>query len=133
MLKRNRAIVPVILFAALLAACAHLTPAQQTLWALNVYQAQYDEYLTMTINPNLDAETKAYLRANPADIKGDYLNPDLTDEARKMLRVKKEILIELKPLVLVAAECQRSGKLPPENLRATLTSLINRLLSAEED
>lgn len=132
---RRRSLKPglLLLFMVTLVSCAHLTPAQQTLWALNVYQAQYDEYLTMTINPSLDSETKAYLRANPADIKGDYLNPNLTDEAKKMLRVKKEILVELKPIVLLAADYQKNGQLPPDNLQATLTSLINRLLQAEED
>lgn len=113
----------------LLCACAHLSPAQQVLWALNVYDAQYNEYLTMTINPDLDAETKAYLRENPADIKGNYLNPGLTDEAKKMLRVKKELLIQLKPAVLMAAEYHKSGKLPPDDVQKLLADLINQLLA----
>lgn len=129
MLKRSRNIGLAFLLVALVSGCVHLTPAQQTLWALNVYDAQYNEYLDMTINPSLDAETKAYLRANPADIKGDYINPGLTDEAKKMLRVKKELLIQLKPIVLMAADYHKSGKLPPADVQKTLTDLINRLLT----
>jgi|MudIll2142460700_1097286.scaffolds.fasta_scaffold38865_7 hypothetical protein len=133
MRKRSLKLVALFLFMAALVSCTHLTPAQQTLWALNVYQAQYDEYLSMVINPALSTDEKAYLKQNPAEITPNKINPDLTDEAKKMLRVKKEILIELKPLVIIAAEYHKSGKLPPDNLQATLTSLINRLLSAEED
>jgi hypothetical protein len=130
MLKRR--VSQLFILALLLYGCAHLTPAQQTLWALNVYKAQYDEYLYMVINPALSTDEKAYLKQNPAEITPDKINPDLTDEAKKMLRVKKEILIELKPIVILAAEYQQSGKLPPDNMQATLTNLINRLLNAEE-
>jgi hypothetical protein len=111
---------------------AGLTPAQRTLWSLDVYQQQYDEYLSMTINPNLDAETKAYLKANPADIKGEYLNPNLSDEAKKMLRVKKEILIQLKPLVLMAAEYHTTGKLPTEDVQLKIAELLNKLVEMED-
>jgi hypothetical protein len=87
----------------------------------------------MVINPALTTDEKVYLRQNPAEITPDKINPDLTDEAKKMLRVKKEILIELKPIVLLAAQYQQSGNLPPEDIQITLTNLINRLLGAEED
>jgi len=131
MFKRKIALL--FILALVCCSCSHLTPAQRVLWGLNVYQAQYDEYLSLVINPNLDAETKAYLREHPDEIEGNYLNPDLSEETKKMLRVKKEILIQLKPLVIMATEYQQTGKLPPDEVQTKLTGLINRLVELAEE
>lgn len=122
--KRN--LVPIILL--LLCACATLTPQQRVLWGLDVYLWEYSQYLDLSINPKLDVETREYLKNNPAEIRGDYLNPSLTEEQKKMLRVKKEILIELKPLVLAAEEYQRTGVMPADEITEKLTELTNRLV-----
>lgn len=122
--KRN--LVPIILL--LLCACATLTPQQRVLWGLDVYLWEYSQYLDLSINPKLDVETREYLKNNPAEIRGDYLNPNLTEEQKKMLRVKKDILIELKPLVLAAEEYQRTGVMPADEITEKLTELTNRLV-----
>lgn len=131
MLKRK--VASLFAFILLLCSCSHLTPAQQTLWAINVYRAQYDLYLDHVINPALPVEEQAELRKNPALIKGNKLNPNLSEEQKEVLRVKKDVLKELKPLVLMASDYSLTGKVPPKELQDQLTSLINRLLLEMED
>jgi len=131
-MNRKRALL-VFALLAVMCGCAGLTPAQKTLWALNVYQAQYDLYLDQVIAPDVTAEQRSIFKENPSLITGSSINPNLTDDQRKVLRVKKQILIELKPLVLIAAEYQRTGQLPPSEVQAKLTELINRLVAIAED
>lgn len=131
-MNRKRALL-VFALLAVMCGCAGLTPAQKTLWALNVYQAQYDLYLDQVIAPDVTAEQRSIFKENPSLITGSSINPNLTDDQRKVLRVKKQILIELKPLVLIAAEYQRTGQLPPAEVQAKLTELINRLVAIAED
>lgn len=125
---RNAAYLMCLVFA--LCGCATtLTPAQQTLWATNVYLAQYDLYLEQVINPALTEDAKAALKKDPALITGDLLNPDLSEEQLKVLKVKKEILVELKPLVVMAIQLQQKGELPPADVQKKLAELINRLVT----
>jgi len=131
MRKRKLPLFFIALF--LFAGCKTMTPAQQTLWAVNVYQAQYDLYLDQVINPAITAAEKEMLKANPDQITGGYLNQDISEDQRKILRVKKQILIELKPLVIMAAEYQTTGQLPPAEVQKKLTELINRLVELAED
>lgn len=132
MLKRE-VLMPFIFMSCLLCGCATtLTPAQKTIWAVNVYKAQYDLYLEQVINPSVTADQKAMLKKEPSLIQGEYLNPKLSDAQRQVLRVKKEILNEMKPLVKMAIEFQKSGTLPPAEIQEKLTDLINRLISIVE-
>lgn len=112
--------------------CASLTPSQRVLWGLNVYQAQYRMYLDQVIAPDLSEEQKAVLRKDPSLITGKYINQNLTEDQKKILNIKKDILIELKPLVLMAAEYNETGQLPPEDIQNKLTRLINKLVELSE-
>jgi len=118
----------------ILCACASFTPAQRTLWALNIYENEYDRYLETVIDKNIPVEQKDILKADPELIKPEQIDKTLTEDTKKMLRVKKEILVELKPLVLIAGEYQVTGKLPDDDIMNQLTKLIDRLvlLSQEE-
>lgn len=118
---------------ALLASCSwiqsqQLSPERQLLWSLNVYNAQYQLYLDQVINPDLDDAEKNVLRANPDLIKGDKLRPGITEDEWKILRVKKDILVELKKVVLLTEEYHKTGTLPPAEVQREITNLINRLL-----
>lgn len=106
-----------------------LTPMQQTLWALNVYKAQYDLYLEQVINPDVTPEIKAQLKKDPALIKGKYINPDISDDQWEVLKVKQRILNELKPLVAMAANYHQAGELPPAEVQKQITDLINDLIA----
>ena len=117
----------------MLCACTSFTPAQRTLWALNIYEHEYDRYLETVIDPAIPIEQKDILKADPELIKPAQINPNLTDETKKMLRVKKEILVELKPLVLVAGEYQITGKLPDDDILNQLTKLIDKLIILSEE
>ena len=128
MIVKARSIIPFVLLLFSLSGCASLTPAQKTLWMANVYEAQYDLYLDQMINPMVGAEMKASLKAEPSLIVGEYLNPDLTEQQREVLRVKKQILIELKPLVAMATKYQLTGVLPSEEAINKMANLINELL-----
>ena len=119
----------VLLVFILIYGCASLTPAQRTLWAIDIYLAEYDAYLEAVIDPSVSPEIKARLKTDTSLITPEFLNPKLTDETRKMLRVKKEILIEMKPLVLLAEEYQRTGVLPTKDVTDELTKLANRLVT----
>lgn len=109
-----------------------LTPMQQTLWATNVYLAQYDLYLEQVINPAVNAETKAQLKKEPSLIKGEYINPDISPDQWEVLKVKQRILLELKPLVSMAAQYHQKGELPPAEVQKKLTDLINQLIALME-
>lgn len=117
-----------------LCACTTFTPAQRTLWALNIYENEYDRYLETVIDKSIPIEQKDILKADPELIKPEQIDKNLTEETKKMLRVKKEILIELKPLVLMAGEYQITGKLPDDDILNQLTKLIDKLvvISTEE-
>ncbi len=126
-----RYLLPLML---VLSACTTFTPAQRTLWALNIYENEYDRYLETVIDKKIPAEQKDILKADPELIKQNQIDPNLTEDTKKMLRVKKEILVELKPLVLIAGEYQITGKLPDDDIMSQLTKLIDKLvvLSKEE-
>ena len=114
--------------------CTTFTPAQRTLWALNIYENEYNRYLDTVIDKSVPIEQKELLKADPELIKPGQINPKLTEDTKKMLRVKKEILVELKPLVLLAGEYQITGKVPNDDILGQLTKLIDRLviLAGEE-
>jgi len=125
---------PFIVIAFVLLGCATaLTPTQQTLWATNVYLAQYDLYLEQVINPMIGAEEKKILKADPTLIAGNKMNQDLSDKEREILRVKKEILVELKPIIEMLGEYRKTGTVPPAEVQKKLTDLINQLLEGRKE
>lgn len=122
-----------LLVALMACSCAGLTPAQRTLWALDVYENQYNMYLDAAIDPSLTASQRDVLKADPELIGPGFINPNLTESQKEILRVKKQILIELKPLVIMAGDYQITGKLPPDEVQRKMTELINRLVELVED
>lgn len=120
-------------FLILFCGCAGLTNSQRVLWGIEIYNSQYDSYLDAVINPDLPEDVKKMLKENPSLITEEFINKELSEDKRKILRVKKDILIELKPLVLMAAEYQKTGQLPSNDVQNKLTELINRLVELSED
>jgi len=112
---------------------AHLTPQQQTLWAVNVYNAQYDLYLDQVIDPTIVEADRAMLKANPTLITEDMINKDLSDDQRVMLREKKKVLIELFPIIDTIKQLQENGLKLDAATQNRLTELINRLIALTED
>jgi hypothetical protein len=98
-----------ILLLLVIVSCVGLTAAQRNLWSLDVYDAQYRAYEEAVKDPNL------------------------TEDQKEVLRVKKQVLIELKPLVLMAHEYHKTGQLPPEDVQRKLTELINKLVEMGSD
>jgi len=132
-MKTLKSMVPLILALSLIIGCATLTPSQKVLWGLNVYQAQYSLYIERVMAPDLTPSLKETLRKDPSLITGNYINPNLTEDQKKILRVKKDILVQLKPLVLMAAEYNKTGMLPSEDIQNKLTELINKLVEVSEN
>jgi len=125
-----RFLIPLMI---VLCSCVGLTPAQRTLWSISIYEGEYQRYLDTVIDPTISTAEKDILKANPELITPDKINPNLTDDQKKMLRVKKEILIELKPIVIMAADYQITGQLPSSEIQAKLTDLINKLVELSGD
>jgi len=123
-----------LLVALLFASCStKLTPQQQVLWALNVYNAQYDLYLDQVIDPGIVEEDRNMLKENPELITSDMIRPDLSEEQREILREKKKVLIELHPIILTILELRSSGGELNAATQDRLTLLINRLISIVGD
>ncbi len=129
MITKKKLTVALIAMILAVGCSVKLTPMQQTLWALNVYKAQYDLFLEQVINPDVSPDIKSQLKKEPSLIKGEYLNPNITDDQWEVLKVKQRILLELKPLVAMAAQYQMNGQLPPAETQKKLTDLINQLIS----
>ncbi len=132
-MQRGRLYILAVALICAIAACATLTPEQKTLWALNVYQAQYELYLDQVLDPSLTEDKKAAIKADLSLVTPEMINQNISESQRDALRVKKQILIELKPLVLMVAEYTKTGTLPPDDVQRKLTELINRLVGALED
>ena len=109
-------------------ASLRLTPKQTVLWGMNVYNAQYDMYIDQVISDEYSTEEKQLLKDNPSLLAGADLKKDLTDEQKEVLKVKREILVELYPIVQLSIDYVHSGSVPPGDLQETLVRLINKLV-----
>jgi len=105
-----------------------LTAKQQVYWGLNVYQAQYNLYLDQILKPEITGEERARLSANPSLITPAMMKSDISEDQWKILRVKKDILIELKKIVIIAADLVETGQLPTADVQDEMTRLLNRLI-----
>ena len=81
----------------------NLTPEGKAAFALSVYNTEYDNYLLLAKKPNL------------------------TEEEKKVLRVKRKVLVALKPVLDSYATYVRSGQLPPQELERKLLDLVTQL------
>lgn len=132
MRRRILTIIPLML---LIGSCVTtpLTPKQRVIWAANVYNAQYDLYLEQVLSEEIPYELRKSLKENPSLISQEMVRTDLTEDQKDVLRVKKQILTELHPLLLMAASYADQGMVPPEELESNIIRLVNKLVSAIED
>lgn len=108
---RLKILLPLFLII-LLMGCAQLglkspqdmTPQEKALWMTNVYNAQYDSYLEWVAKP------------------------DLTEKQKDILRIQKEILVEVEEPLELYTKYIEQGALPPGELEAFLIKQLNRLM-----
>ena len=106
-MKTNRAREGLLVVLCLLCvSCSHilLTPKQTVLWALNVYNAQYDLYLKQASKT------------------------DLTEDEKVVLRVKRDVLIDLEAALNIATADISAGIPPDDEVQDDIVYLVNRLL-----
>ena len=102
MVKRNIAIAAIVL---LVLGCATGRTFRDTLFfAQELYVAQYDEYLLQS------AQT------------------DLPEDAKRIMRVKRGILIELEPKIILMKHYLDTGAIPPDDLEAEVIRLVKKLM-----
>lgn len=118
----------------LIAGCAtiRLTPKQTVLWGMNVYNAQYDLYIDQVVADSYSMEEKQLLKDNPALLVGADLKPNLSEEQKEIIRVKRDILVELYPIIQLSMECINSGSIPPDDVQEIMVRLLNKLLLKED-
>ena len=96
--------IAVIVFA-LATACATppATPKEKAVWMMGIYNRQFDDYEAMVARP------------------------DLTDAQKDILRQKKKVLVEVKPLIAAYDGYVQQGAAPSPQLEAQITDLLNQL------
>ncbi len=113
MRKSFFAIILTFLFFALVA-CAHnsgnlswsnLTPQGKAAFALSVYNTEFDNYV------------------NAASL------PDLTEEEKSILRVKKKLLIKMKAALVAYISYVRLSQAPPTEVEQQLLDILNQLIA----
>jgi len=87
---------------------AEMTPQEKATWFLESYNSQYDLYQQQAAQPNL------------------------TESQIKILKAKREVLLELHPAALMYGRYVQSGAIPAADLEAKVIGYIEKLLSAAE-
>jgi hypothetical protein len=108
-------------------ATAPITPERSSIWMNAIYSFHYDQYLLQVLKPDLVPDILEMVREDPAKITPEMLRTDLTTSEKDALRLKKEILIELHPLLLTYARYVKYGQVPPEELSARVIQLVTLL------
>jgi hypothetical protein len=106
--KRRRLFIKLCIMAAALAlaaacATAPATPKEKAVWMMGIYNRQFDDYQVMVARP------------------------DLTDAQKEILRQKKKVLVEVKPLIAAYDGCIQQGTAPSPQLETQITDLLNQL------
>jgi hypothetical protein len=128
MLPVRRQVTLLISLLLVLSCTTRLTDKQRVYWGLNVYTAQYNLYLDQILAPSVTGEERAKFYADPSLITDNDMKPDISEDQWKALRIKKEILIELKPMVIIAATRVETGQIPSAELQGEMTRLLNKLI-----
>ena len=110
-----------------------LTNEQRVLWGLNIYTSTYNQYLNQILDPDVDPEKRAMYAKEPSLIPDRDLREGITEEEWEILRVKKDILVDMKPLVLLAAKYTNAGQVPPAEIQNDLTLLVNKIIALTGD
>lgn len=129
MLPQRRQVTLLIALLILVGCTTKLTDKQRVLWGLNVYQAQYNMYLDQILAPDVTAEDRARFSKDPSLITDDDMREGITEDQWEILRVKKEILVNLQPLVIIAATMTEDGQIPSADLQRDMTALLNQLIA----
>ena len=110
-MKTKTRIVAILLSLMFVVSCAHnvktmaeMNPMEKATWMLSVYNAQYEDYKFQAARVDLDEERKA------------------------VLRIKKQILTEVYPLISVYAGYASSGIIPAIDLETAIITNLERLL-----
>ena len=110
-----------------------LTNEQRVLWGLNIYTSTYNQYLNQILDPDVSPENRAIYSKEPSLIPDRDLREGITEEEWEILRVKKDILVEMKPLVLLSAKYIDAGQVPPAEIQNDLTALVNKIIALAGD
>lgn len=105
-MRKVRTVV-VLMVLVVLCACAYtvkLTTKDKATWAMEIYDAQYDDYVDMVKRPGLTVEQK------------------------QALKYKKEVLTKAELVIKTYVSIVDAGGKPPAELDKQLTSLINDLV-----
>lgn len=119
-MKRKTTTIFMILCLVMLWGCTYnirITQRDVATWANNIYIAQYDDYLSWF---EKSPEGKLVLK------------PNVPEKQREILAAKKEIFIELQPLLLIYSSYADSGTVPTgviiADVETRLVQLVNNLI-----
>ena len=102
MVKRNVAMAVVVL---LMLGCAGVRASRDTLFfAQELYIAQYDDYIIQAARV------------------------DLTEDDKKILRIKRGVLVELEPKIKLMKQYLDTGTVPPDGLETEVIRLTKLLM-----
>ena len=119
-MKRKATTLFLFLCALMLVGCTFnikITQRDVATWANNIYNAQYDDYLSWF---EKNAEGKLVLK------------PNVPEEQKEILAAKKKIFMELQPLLIVYSSYVETGTVPTGTIigdvEARLVTLVNNLI-----
>ena len=87
-----------------------LTTKGKAALAMSIYNEQFKTYQEMTSSQSVDL---------------------LTEDQKEILRVKRKILTEMKPLLQKYADYVKLGQIPDEDVEATILNYLERLLGEQ--
>jgi len=98
-----------------------LSSKQKAVWINNVYLGEYEKYEKEIVRHNADVNLKP----------DDQLNEDelqARNQKRDLFKLKKEILIKLKPMVEAYNGYVETDQIPPQEIEKIIVGFINSLL-----
>ena len=115
-------------------AATQFTPQQHALWAVKIYNAEYQDLLRDILKPDLPPEVVEKVTNDPSLLTSEMFRKDISEDEMEIIEVRWEILKELEPLIPIigqfgTGEAVSSNEFEDAMMQAI--ELINRLL--EED
>ena len=104
-------------------------PQEKAIFLLEVYNTQYDNYIDIiAYSTGLTAEQVKYMAKNePEKLKEAVDNSTLTDEARKTLRYKKDILAKIDEPVEEFGRIAKAGLPTSAEQEQFIIEMLNKL------
>ena len=106
-----------------------MTPKQNATWMNNVYARQYDLYLDQILLSSISAAERLQLKGDPSLIKPEMLRTNFAADEAKVLKAKRDIFIQVHPMLKAYNEVVIAGGVPSAELEYQLVQLINTLLA----